>query len=458
MADPDNKPIEPAELDRLFGRLADYDNVFLAVSGGVDSSALMHLVAKWRATSHSKCSIRVLCVDHGLRPEATEEARSVAQQAARLDLTADILTWTGSKPKTGLQAAARAARYGLMLDYIRRVAADWGCSALVTAHHRDDLAETFLMRLARGAGVDGLSAIQPIIFRDGIAILRPFVEIAKERLRSTMETAGATWIEDPSNANQQFERAKLRSARSAAGEQLGLDDVHLALTARRMQRARTALDRMTDNWLGPHLDDALLSQCGVFAWPWRAGSVLDEVAIRALMRLLPAIGGIPGPLRLKRVERLWDDMQRSDFAGATLGNCVIATGVADTVQIYREPRRGSLPEIATDLARPLIWDNRFEITSQRPPIAGLCVRPLTRSDLDTFDYNPLARAPTCPIEALAATPVIVRDAEVLAIPALNMHWDASKAPAVSRFSCRFMVERIACAAAEQPVSSDCTTN
>ena len=132
--------------------------------------------------SRTKCSIHVLCVDHGLRPEATEEARAVAQQAARLDLTADILVWTGSKPKAGLQAAARAARYGLMLDHIRRVAANSGCSALVTAHHRDDLAETFLMRLARGAGVDGLSAIQPLIVRDGIAILRPFIEIPKERL------------------------------------------------------------------------------------------------------------------------------------------------------------------------------------------------------------------------------------------------------------------------------------
>ena len=457
MADTLATSIDWAEHEQLFGWLSVYDDIFLAVSGGVDSCALMHLAAQWRARTRWSGALHVLCVDHGLRPEAADEARQVVAQARGLSLPAHVLTWEGCKPASGIQEAARSARYQLMLDHIRCVSADPARAVLVTAHHRDDLAETLLMRLARGAGVDGLSAMQRLTCRDGIALARPLLGVTKARLRDAMVAAGARWREDPSNADPAFERVQLRSARQARVS-LRLDDDKLALTARRMQRARVALERMADDWLVRHLDQPLLGRCGVFTWPWPIGEVPDEVAVRALMRLLPGIGGSGGPLRLLRVERLWDDMQHDGFAGATLGNCVVTGAIAGSMYIYREPRRAVLPVAALEPGRALIWDNRFEIKVPRTFSGRLQARPLVRADLRVADPSLALLQRECPMDALWATPVIADQSDILAIPALNVHRPASGAPLVVPVSCRFLVERLGCGGIERPGRSDCATD
>ena len=454
MADISAKPIDGADLEQLFDDLSRFDEVFLAVSGGVDSCALMHLAVQWRALTDWPGTLHVLSVNHGLRPAAADEARRVVAQAACLGLSAVVLDWTGGKPASGVQDAARAARYKLMLDHIRCVSVDPARALLVTAHHREDLAETLLMRLARGAGVDGLAAIQPLSFRDGIALARPLLDVTKARLRATVVAAGDTWIEDPSNADLNFERVRLRS-RCETRSQLGLDDDKLALTARRMLRARSALERMTDQSLGAHLSEPLLARCGVFVWPWRASEVPDEVAVRALMRLLPALGGVAGPLRLLRAERLWDAMQKAGFTGATLGNCVVSRDATGRMYIYREPRRGPLPVVAVDGAQRLIWDNRFEIRVLQTPLPHLQVRALARSDLDVLESPAVMQGWKAPVDALLATPVIAAGPDILAIPALNMHSAVSRAPTDTRISCRFLVERIAGDAAGLVAGSNC---
>lgn len=454
MADTDNEPIGWPEAGDLLCDLSRYDTVFLAVSGGADSTALMHLATTWRARSAAAGALEVLCVDHGLRPEAADEADGVARTARALGLPATVLRWDGPKPASGMQAAAREARYALMLAHIRDAVDDPSRAALVTAHHRDDLAETVLMRLARGGGVDGLSAIHPVGRRAGIAILRPLLAVAKARLEATLLAAGATWVEDPSNADPRFERAQLRTERSA-GAAPRLDDAHLALTAARMQRARSALEAMVDERLAPFLDQALLVRCGVFRWPWPAGSLSDEIAIRLLMRVLPAIGGISGPLRLMRAERLWRDMQRPDFSGATLGNCQIMVNAGGETDIFREPQRHPLPVVETEFAGPLVWDDRFEITVHSAPKTALRVRAATRADLDLFDIEPALSNLACPMAALLATPVVVADDAVIALPALNVHRGGA---ATSQFACRFLTQRLAAGNAGCHRRSDCASS
>ncbi|MGI9478596.1 MAG: tRNA lysidine(34) synthetase TilS, partial [Hyphomicrobiaceae bacterium] len=439
MAKHDKDPIEKTEGDDLFRSLINYADVFLAVSGGADSTALMHLVAGWRASRSDGPRVAVLTVDHGLRPEAAREAQAVAAQAAELGLPATVLTWHGDKPVSGVQAAARDARYGLMFAHVREAAADPRRAALVTAHHRDDLAETFLMRLARGAGVDGLASILPVTRREDISILRPLLNVPKSRLLASLAVFGSSWVEDPSNADPHFERSRLRTSLPAA-RQLGLDGAHLALSARRLARARRALEAQVDTWLTPRLTSPLLSAAGVFVWPWRQEALADEIAIRILLRVLPAVGGVAEPVRLMRAERLWDDMQRDDFAGATLANCIVSPAEQAGVMIFREPRRATLPTIETDLGRPLSWDNRFEIAIRCGQIAGCRVRPLTSQDLALFNVDTSSRALPCPLEALLATPVIDDPAGPCAIPALNLHRRGPNAPA-NRLSCRFMTER-----------------
>ena len=202
-----HEPIRPDELDGLFARFAALGPSALAVSGGSDSTALMVLFADWlreRGRPIQDCT--VLTVDHGLRSTSADEARAVAALAAELGYRHATLAWEGSKPRAGIQAAARAARYRLMGGYMRA----HGIRLLLTAHTRDDQAETLLMRLARGSGLDGLAAI-PSLSRLGERgpgdnadgdrrwIGRPFLDVPKACLRATLEERGVRWMEDPSN-------------------------------------------------------------------------------------------------------------------------------------------------------------------------------------------------------------------------------------------------------------------
>ena len=148
-----------AEADAAFAMLADFDHLILAVSGGPDSMALMVLAAEWRARTRPAISLSVATVGHGLRPQSRGEAEMVSDEAGKLDLPHANLTWDGAKPSTGIPEAARDARYRLLDEHARSFATQVRRVALVTAHHRDDQAETFAMRLARGAGIDGLAAM-----------------------------------------------------------------------------------------------------------------------------------------------------------------------------------------------------------------------------------------------------------------------------------------------------------
>src|SRR5690349_9085259 len=235
-------------LDCLFGDLiaTPAAGVALAVSGGSDSTALMVLFAEWLAqTKHSPADVFVLTVDHGLRAQSGREAERVAQMAAQLGFRQAILPWLGAKPKSGVQAAARAARYGLLTRFM----AAQGLRLLLTAHTADDQAETLLMRLARGSGLDGLAAMAPLAplaaARPGdteeILLARPLLGVGKAALKAALVARGVPWMEDESNAAPIFERSRWRAA-GATLNQLGLTGDSLGLSARRLQRARAGLE------------------------------------------------------------------------------------------------------------------------------------------------------------------------------------------------------------------------
>jgi tRNA(Ile)-lysidine synthase len=438
------EPITDAELPALFALLEPYETVFLAVSGGADSTAMMHLVKRWwQVTGRDRPEIKVLIVDHGLRPEAKAEAAAVMASATQLGLPAKVLTWTGTVPTTGVQEAARNIRYGLLIGEVAKVQAK---AALVVAHHRDDLAETLLMRLARGAGVDGLAAMQPVASRHGVAMIRPLLEMPKSRLKATLRAIGAPWFEDPSNHNANFERTRLRAAADARAK-LGLSDDALALTSRRLARARSALDGIVFQLLAPRLEDRLLKKCGLFEWLWPPESIPDEIAVRLLTRILPAIGGTSEPARMVQVEHLYEDMQRSTFRGGTLSNCVIKpakTGAGVSFQFYREPKRTLLPEMTTDLNQSQIWDNRFEISRCEQAVRPntVHIRALTRADVKALGIEASDNAFPYPIEALEATPFIEDACGQFWIPALDVHGRDRELQEVSSLQCHFRVEKL----------------
>lgn len=349
-------PVKSQELDRLFAPLVTCKSVGLAVSGGPDSTALMHLFVRWRGSSSTPAAI-VLSIDHGLRPEAAAEAEVVAASAKRLGLAAQVLRWAGDKPATGLQEAAREARYRLLGEAARA----HGLDAIVTAHTEDDQAETLLMRLARGSGLDGLAAMQAVAQLGGIKLVRPLLGVPKARLLATLAEAGIGYASDPSNLDPRFERTRLR-ATAPVFRGLGLTSAALARTSRRLERARLALEAATDELASAsvsvdHLGVGRLDLASLSA-------AQEEIAVRLVARLVTAIGGDAGAPSLAKVEALTAWLRTAKDGGRTLGRTEVRIGGRGVRQaiFLRESRRSPLPVTSLAAGTAILWDGRFRIS------------------------------------------------------------------------------------------------
>ncbi|MEE2997040.1 MAG: tRNA lysidine(34) synthetase TilS, partial [Pseudomonadota bacterium] len=174
----------------------------VAVSGGADSLGLLSLLTGWAGAK--SVSLIALTVDHGLRPESGDEAALVGRWCAEMGVPHDILCWMGDKPVRGIQEAARRARYALLEDWCVR----HGASDLLVAHTENDQAETFLFRMSRGSGPDGLAAMPLVSCRGGIRIVRPLLGVSRARMEATLRAAGRTWVDDPGNADRRYTRVR----------------------------------------------------------------------------------------------------------------------------------------------------------------------------------------------------------------------------------------------------------
>lgn len=354
-------------LRTLFTPLLKHNRAALAVSGGSDSVALMHLAARWCSiVARHPNSFTVLTVDHGLREGSCGEAEEVARRAEQLGFGRAVLTWDGVKPRTRLQEQAREARYALMTAYCRA----HGLTALVTAHTMEDQAETLILRLARGSGVDGLSAMAAEAEVGGVSLLRPLLGVSRARLRGVLRAAGETWIDDPSNENLAFERIRIRkAARHLAA--LGVTPAAIARSAARLRYARDALDESAGHLfsdIGAFKPEgyAVLDRVGLARAPF-------ELAIRVLSRLIRSTGGQTAPRRAK-LEKLMREL-KSGGKCATLGGCVFDVS-GDTLRIFREAGRMDSRPLPIAPGHTLIWDGRFRVSLAASARVNACVAPL----------------------------------------------------------------------------------
>ncbi len=418
----------PAALSQRFRALGRYDTLVLAVSGGSDSVALLWLVDRWLGQAGRRAPrIVVATVDHGLRDASAEEARWVRALALSRGYEHRLLRWCGAKPKTGLQSAARAARYRLLGMCVSELG---GRTALVTAHTLDDQAETVLMRLGRGSGVDGLAAIAEAVELDGICVHRPLLDVGRGALRDVLSGTGLDWLEDPSNQSTRFERVRVRRAGAARAE-LGLEDRALARTARRMSRARQALEHAVDAALVPVLlDNERLRRFGVFVWPPAFGVLPDEVQIRLLRRVVLALGGQGSAPELGQTEDLFARMRERGFGGATLHGCRVDVGCAGStggdgdgrqMLCYREIGRLPLPTQVISRGKPCLWDRRFRVRVRCPgPVGVIEVSGCGDDDLALMRREPGWRQPAdVPRDALLSLPAVRDAAGLVALPALG---------------------------------------
>jgi tRNA(Ile)-lysidine synthase len=366
----DAAPIAAAEFDGSMARLGPFESrshLAVAVSGGADSMALALLAHEWARARGGRAT--ALIVDHGLRSESAAEAARVAAWLGARRMPTMVLAWTGDKPRTGIQARARAARYELLAQWC----ANAGVLHLLLGHHREDQAETVLMRRARASGKDGLAAMAPIMELSSLRLLRPLLAQPKARLAATLASLGQDWIEDPSNRDPAHWRVRLRAFQPVLDD-AGLDAALIAAGAREAADERVASERATATLL------ARIVEIFPAGYIRLDGSGLlaaePDLGRRALARCVLTVGGAIYAPRRDRLDRLYDaiaaDAPSRRFRARTLAGC--------RIQLWPGGRRAGAGLLicreASAMAVPMpmrpgetaMWDGRFALTlSPRAP-------------------------------------------------------------------------------------------
>jgi tRNA(Ile)-lysidine synthase len=289
-----------------------------------------------------------LTVDHRLRPESAEEARTVAAWLAARGIPHEILVWAGAKPKTGTQAAAREARYRLLAG---------SCSAqgilhLLTAHHREDQAETHLIRLRAKSGIDGLAGMSALRELDGCRMVRPLLTFPRARLAALLAAERQPFLEDPSNRNPGYERSRVRVALDA----VSIDQAIAA--SREYGRSRVEREPRLDRVLARY---TVLHPAGFGVLDAAALADLDgDGAGRVLARLVATIGGASYLARGERIAELRDGLIATPTRARTLGGCRLVPW-RGRLLVLRELGRAEPPlRLATGECR--LWDRRFMVS------------------------------------------------------------------------------------------------
>jgi tRNA(Ile)-lysidine synthase len=344
-----NQPVSEAEAAALFGALAEFPLLVLGVSGGPDSTALLWLAARWRARHRRGPKLIAVTIDHGLRVESAREALAVKRLAKTLQVAHRTLRWTGRKPRTGIQEAARVARYRLLSKAARKA----GARHILTAHTLDDQAETVLFRMARGSGVSGLAGMGftagvPVEEGRGIVLVRPLLSIAKTRLIATLHAAKVTYSADPSNADPRFARPRLRALLPALARE-GLTAERLGRLARRVVRIEAVLVKTVDAAQAALCPEPWLPQGPVSVDPERFLGLPAEIGLRLLARMIARVGN-EGSAELGQLETLQAELMaaagppRPARLRRTLAGALITLAPGKLTVERAPPRRsGAMP-------------------------------------------------------------------------------------------------------------------
>ncbi|MBO6717566.1 MAG: tRNA lysidine(34) synthetase TilS [Rhizobiaceae bacterium] len=329
--------------DPCFEKLAINNRkaVVVAVSGGSDSFALLDLFVDFARRRHPALKVHAVTVDHGLRSEAAEEARHVGELAARLGVPHAIRKWEGAKPHGGIIDAAREARHGLLAEAAREA----GTDLVLTGHTLDDQAETVAMRGKRGAGRGSAGMAEATLHEWRTWFARPLLTVRRSALRAVLEGRGIHWVDDPTNQDMRYERARVRAAmtdgevtrlaaqaNSAAGEREDLGYRAAALIDSYAAMPASGLIRVDPGFTSKGDSDA---------------------ALYAFRILLATAGGTEHLPDAVRSEELLNRLAGGPFK-ATLSRAVLDCRQSG-IFLYREKR--NLPPRSSFAAG--VWDGRF---------------------------------------------------------------------------------------------------
>lgn len=402
----------------------------VAVSGGGDSMALALLAQDWAQCRGGH--ITALTIDHGLRPEAAAEATQVARWCAARGIDHLVLRCVGlGAVRSGIQAAARAARYALLEAWCREHAV----LHLLVAHQREDQAETVAIRDARGSALDGLAGMAAVSERVAVRLLRPLLPVPRAALRQFLTAHGQAWIEDPSNRNPAFTRVQIRDelGRAAAAS----SKAHLAPTAARLGHGRATREaedaRQLARWVA-------LDPWG-FAWLDPAAFAGPEaLGMKALGALLATVGGADYPPRRVRLERLHAELAAGRADGRTLGGCLVLRR-RGRVLICREPAAVAAPLVPVPGRAAACWDGRFRIELEAGAPGGLSFGALGAAAATIARGRPAAVLARIPAAARASLPALHDAKGVVAVPALGYFDENRKEAMMAAYRMQFRPTR-----------------
>jgi tRNA(Ile)-lysidine synthase len=372
----------------------DQQAIAVAVSGGGDSLALLHLAYRVGAKVHA------VTVDHDLRAGAAAEIALVAGQCAAWGIPHQVLIWEhGGQIAGNLMAAARAARYALLADWARGA----GVGTVWLAHTADDQAEGFLMALARGAGLDGLSGMRADWAKDGVRFVRPVLAVSRQMLRDHLIAHGIGWAEDPSNSNDRFTRSRIRKALAVLAP-LGIGAAQIAQVVQNLAAVRAAMDQTLADWASGHVETIAgtirIDRAGFEALSLEHRRRLIVAALRWLNRAEHSPRGADQGRFLEAL---------SQGRGATLQG-VRARITPRAIHLVRELRA-----VAGATAAPgALWDGRWQVSG--PFQTGAEIRALGLAGLA---LRPDWRDSDLPRDALITSPAIWCGDTLIAVPLLD---------------------------------------
>ena len=381
------------------------DKIAVAVSGGSDSLALLYLLHE--VARHNVVDLYAVTVDHGLRSEAREEARQVEAICVDLAVPHDTLLWREWDGKGNTQNAARNARYTLIADWARAK----GIETVVLGHTQDDQAETFIMRLARASGVDGLSAMPMRRQHAGVTWLRPLLNVRRAALQSYLRDKGVQWVDDPSNEDPRFERVRVRDQMDAFAK-LGLTaEVH-AQVAQNLAQARNALTHQARI----AALDLVSEHAGALRIHWQGLQALPaEIRRRLLIASFNWLGGSFYPPRRAALEAVWDAL--NDKGTATLQGCILRRK-QENLWLCRELNAVRHLQVTTGE----LWDGRWRVSGPEGD-DGFIVSALGEEGLLLC---PDWREAGLPREVFLSTPAVWKGPDLVASPLVkpDQAWQA----------------------------------
>jgi tRNA(Ile)-lysidine synthase len=329
-------------------------SIAVAVSGGADSMALCLLLADW--AKKNQHNIVALTVDHGLRKNAAKEALEVSKWLAVWGINHKILSWDGDKPITGVQAAARNARYSLMAQWCR----ENKFTVLMTAHHLEDQVETFLLRAERGSGLDGLASMSPVVGLEGVVLIRPLLDVSKAFLRKFLIERQQIWIEDPSNNNLIFQRTKVRRLVARLGRQGLLPRTILGLVGH-FANLRQQFSEIV-NVFFERAVRILPESYGVVHLE-ALKHLPDPIMERVLVQIIAKLSGNIYPPRRERVKHSMEKIKSFEMSNFTLGGCWFVFEGSKVI-VCRDQRSVTVKQVFA--GDEFNWDGLFDVVVSGP--------------------------------------------------------------------------------------------